>query len=95
MSAGETMKWRLSVQPVLFVVMAASAHGQEQTPDVTNQFGVRLFLHHNIKNSLAGFGYLEYATNPESDYRRYRLGWPGRVQGSRARRPADITGQAA
>src|SRR5262245_23376129 len=57
--------------------MVAPAPGQAQAPDVTNQYGVRLFLHHNIRSSLTGFGYLEYARNPESDYRRYRLGWPG------------------
>jgi hypothetical protein len=44
---------------------------------VTNQYGARLFLHHNIKSSLTGFGYLEYARNPEGAYRSYRLGWPG------------------
>lgn len=71
------MKRKSWTLPLLCAILAASANAQEQAPDVTNQYGARLYVHHNIGSSLTGFGYLEYARNPESDYRRYRLGWPG------------------
>ena len=64
---------------VLMVAQAAFAQDLEDEPDYTEprtgEYRVTLFPFHKLTDSLTGFGYLGYVTNPEEDYETGYLGY--------------------
>jgi hypothetical protein len=71
------------VRPALFAALLllglgapASVHAQEED-DVANEYRITLFPNYRLKDSVTGFGYLGFVTNPDRQYQLYYLGWPG------------------
>ena len=48
-----------------------------QDDDIHNEYRITMFPSHRISNTLTGFAYLGFVTNPDKDYNTYYFGWPG------------------
>ena len=54
---------------------AASATDDDNTEPRSGEYRVTVFPYHKITDTISGFGYLGYVTNPDKDYKTDYLGW--------------------
>lgn len=69
---------RFLVALAFLLALAVSLAAQSTSPPPwTNQYRVTLHSQYPIKGNLSGFGYLGWVTNPDSEYTRWHVGFPG------------------
>ena len=77
--------WRVlrGTSSLLLLLLADLSSARAQNNDVTNEWRITGYPHYPIKGNLTGYGYLEWAKNPQANYSRWYGGYPGFIYNAR------------